>query len=115
VEELPAPPRITDRDRMSAVRPHEIIVQWLRRLIEDGRYFEPMVDPLPGELWLSTETGAARDTVRRAVAVLRDEGLVVTLPQRGTYVTEEAARIVKGQRGYVPGVGLPRKQDRRRR
>ena len=28
----------------------------------------------------------ARDTARRAVEVLRDEGLVVTIPQRGTYV-----------------------------
>ncbi|MGN6175829.1 MAG: GntR family transcriptional regulator [Streptosporangiaceae bacterium] len=31
--------------------------------------------------------GVARDTARRAVQVLRDEGLVVTVPQRGTYVT----------------------------
>ena len=32
--------------------------------------------------------GVARDTARRAVQVLRDEGLVVTVPQRGTYVIE---------------------------
>jgi GntR family transcriptional regulator len=29
----------------------------------------------------------SRDTARRAVALLREEGLVVTVPQRGTYVT----------------------------
>jgi hypothetical protein len=30
----------------------------------------------------------SRDTARRAVATLREEGLVVTVPQRGTYVRE---------------------------
>jgi DNA-binding GntR family transcriptional regulator len=28
----------------------------------------------------------ARTTARRAIAVLREEGLVYTVPQRGTYV-----------------------------
>lgn len=28
----------------------------------------------------------ARNTARRALAVLRDEGLVMTVPQRGSYV-----------------------------
>ena len=31
--------------------------------------------------------GLARTTVRRAIAVLVDEGLVFTVPQRGTYVS----------------------------
>lgn len=30
--------------------------------------------------------GVARDTARRAVQALREAGLVVTVPQRGTYV-----------------------------
>jgi DNA-binding GntR family transcriptional regulator len=34
----------------------------------------------------------SRDTARRAVSVLRDEGLVVTVPQRGSYVVPEAER-----------------------
>jgi GntR family transcriptional regulator len=34
-----------------------------------------------------TETyEVARNTARRALAVLRDEGLVMTVPQRGSYV-----------------------------
>jgi GntR family transcriptional regulator len=32
----------------------------------------------------------ARSTARRAIAALRDEGLVYTVPARGTYVTEQS-------------------------
>jgi DNA-binding GntR family transcriptional regulator len=32
----------------------------------------------------------ARTTVRRAVGVLRDEGLVYTVPQRGTYAAKNS-------------------------
>jgi GntR family transcriptional regulator len=32
------------------------------------------------------ELGVAETTVRRALAVLRDEGLVYTVPSRGTFV-----------------------------
>jgi len=35
---------------------------------------------------LTEEFEVARNTARRALAVLRDEGLVYTVPQRGTYV-----------------------------
>jgi GntR family transcriptional regulator len=44
------------------------------------------LDPLPSESTLVQEHGVSRGTARRAVAVLRDEGLVFTVPQRGTYV-----------------------------
>jgi DNA-binding GntR family transcriptional regulator len=30
--------------------------------------------------------GVSRDTVRRTIALLRDEGVVFTVPHRGTYV-----------------------------
>ena len=42
--------------------------------------------PLPSESYLQQEHGVSRVTVRKAVEVLRNEGLVYTLPQRGTYV-----------------------------
>jgi DNA-binding GntR family transcriptional regulator len=35
-----------------------------------------------------TRQASPRDTARRAVQVLRDEGLVVTVPQRGAYVVD---------------------------
>jgi DNA-binding GntR family transcriptional regulator len=48
-------------------------------------------DPIPSELAIQQEFGVARGTARRAVQELRDRGLVVTIPQRGTYVAERAS------------------------
>jgi len=42
--------------------------------------------PLPSELSLAQRYGVSRGTVRRATEELRERELVVTLPQRGTYV-----------------------------
>jgi DNA-binding GntR family transcriptional regulator len=50
-----------------------------------GRHLARL-DPLPSETTLTQEYGVSRDTVRRAVAALRDEGLVSAVAQRGTYV-----------------------------
>ncbi len=41
---------------------------------------------LPSEIELSQQYGVARMTVRRAVAQLRDKGLVVTVHGRGSFV-----------------------------
>jgi GntR family transcriptional regulator len=42
---------------------------------------------LPGERALADEYGVALGTARRAVAELRDRGIVVTLPGKGTFIT----------------------------
>jgi GntR family transcriptional regulator len=42
--------------------------------------------PLPSELQLVQEYGIARGTARHAIEVLRNEGLVVTVQGRGSYV-----------------------------
>jgi GntR family transcriptional regulator len=76
-------PQINPR---GAEPPYRQIAAWLRARIEAGE-FRPGEDPLPSEKDLIQLFGVARDTARRAVQVLRDEGLVVTVPQRGTYVT----------------------------
>jgi GntR family transcriptional regulator len=39
---------------------------------------------------LQQEYGVGRDTVLRAVEILRGEGLVFTVPRRGTYVSPDA-------------------------
>jgi GntR family transcriptional regulator len=43
-------------------------------------------DPIPSESSMVADHDIARDTARAAVALLREEGYVITLPQRGTYV-----------------------------
>jgi GntR family transcriptional regulator len=58
----------------------------LRGQIERGELVPRQ--PLPSESYLTGHYGVSRGTARRAVQVLRDEGLVVTIPQRGTYVSE---------------------------
>ncbi|MFB9451170.1 GntR family transcriptional regulator [Dactylosporangium vinaceum] len=45
--------------------------------------------PIPSELALQQEFGVARGTARRAVELLRDRGLVFTVPQRGTFVSQQ--------------------------
>lgn len=56
----------------------------LRAQIHDGT-LRPG-DLLPSESVLTQTYGVARNTVRAAIKVLRDEGLVETRPQRGTRV-----------------------------
>jgi GntR family transcriptional regulator len=56
----------------------------LRARIESGRMKH--LDPLPSEDRMKDEFGISRDTVRKAVEVLRQEGLVFTVPHRGTFV-----------------------------
>jgi GntR family transcriptional regulator len=45
--------------------------------------------PLPSVKQLQQEHDVGRDTVQRAVEILRDEGLVFTVPRRGTYVSPD--------------------------
>jgi len=56
----------------------------LRARIQSGQLKH--LDPLPSEDRLKDEFDISRDTVRRAVEVLRKEDLVFTVPQRGTFV-----------------------------
>ena len=45
--------------------------------------------PLPSVKQLQQEYGVGRDTVLRAIAILRDESLVFTVPRRGSYVSRD--------------------------
>jgi DNA-binding GntR family transcriptional regulator len=81
-------PKINPR---AAEPPYRQIAAWLRGRIEAGE-FRPGEDPLPSEKDLQETFEVSRDTARRAVSVLRDEGLVLTVPHRGTYVLPESER-----------------------
>lgn len=59
----------------------------LRERIANGTYAPGT--RIPSELTLTQEHGIARDTARAAIRLLRDEGLVVVLPGRGTFVPPE--------------------------
>jgi DNA-binding GntR family transcriptional regulator len=69
---------------------HRQIADVLRARITSGK-LAPR-NPIPSESQLTQEFGVARDTVRKAVQVLRDEGLVHTVMGMGTFVVahEEA-------------------------
>lgn len=56
----------------------------LRAQIESGELAH--LDPLPSEKTIQQEYGVSRDTARRAIEQLRNEGTVFTIPQRGSYV-----------------------------
>ena len=55
--------------------------------VMSGQY--PPNTRIPTESELVETYEVARSTARRAVKALRDEGLVHTVPQRGTYVAEQ--------------------------
>jgi GntR family transcriptional regulator len=63
---------------------YQQLARQLRDRIRAGIYAPG--GPLPSITYLTGETGLAVNTVRRAVALLADEGYVVTVPGRGTYV-----------------------------
>jgi DNA-binding GntR family transcriptional regulator len=75
-------------DPLAPVPPYRQIAAILKRRILSGQY--PPHTRIPTESELVETYEVARTTARRAAAALRDEGLVYTVPQRGTYVVESA-------------------------
>jgi len=76
-------------DHDGLVTPYRQLAGILRARIERG-------DWAPGrrmasEADLVQQYGLARSTVRRAIAVLAEDGVVVVVPQRGTFVAERDA------------------------
>jgi GntR family transcriptional regulator len=75
-------------DPIAPLPPYRQIAGILRRRIESGQYRPDTRIPTESELMESFEV--ARTTARRAIAVLREEGLIYTVPQRGSYVARQA-------------------------
>ena len=69
-------------DPASPEHPYRQVAAQLREQIESGR----IASQLPSITDLTEETGLAVGTVRRAINILVKEGLVQTVPGRGTYV-----------------------------
>jgi len=53
--------------------------------------------PLPSVKQLQQEYGVGRDTVLRSIDILREEGLVFTVPRRGTYVSQTPSSGPQGR------------------
>lgn len=73
-------------DRFDPTPLYQQVARAIRDRIKTGE-LKPR-DAIPSESELVAVHGVARETARRAVALLRDEGWVITLPQRGTFVAE---------------------------
>jgi DNA-binding GntR family transcriptional regulator len=61
------------------------IAEVVRQRIANGEY---PVRGLISEVKLEEEFGVARDTVRKATAALREEGLIITTRGMGSFVAE---------------------------
>jgi GntR family transcriptional regulator len=75
-------------DHLDPVPLWEQLAAILRAQIVSGEL--PPRSPLPSESQLQQFHGVSRGTVRRALAVLAEEGLTVTIGGRGTYVRPRA-------------------------
>ena len=76
----------TDRiDPIAPVPPYRQVAEIIRRRIESGKYLPDT--RIPTESEIVEEFEVARTTARRAVGVLREAGLVYTVPNRGSYVS----------------------------
>ena len=75
---------MTKIDPTGPVPPYKQIAEIIRQRIASGQYSKGTRIPTESEMVETWEV--ARTTARRAIALLRDEGLVDTVPQRGTYV-----------------------------
>jgi len=69
-------------DPASIVHPYIQVADQLRHGIKTGE-----IGPqLPSIMTLTEQTGLAVGTIRRAIGILINEGLVATAPGRGTFV-----------------------------
>jgi DNA-binding GntR family transcriptional regulator len=71
-------------DPMSPTPLYKQLADLLAAQIKSGAI--PADRPLPSESRLQQEHDVSRGTVRAAIRLLREQGVVVTVPQRGTYV-----------------------------
>lgn len=74
-------------DPIAPLPPYRQIAGILRRRIESGQY--PPDTRIPTESELMEAFEVARTTARRAIAALREDGLIYTVPQRGSYVASQ--------------------------
>jgi DNA-binding GntR family transcriptional regulator len=77
-------PARTSVDPDSATPVYVQVAEILRARVESGELLPDR--PVPSEAQLQQEFGIARGTARKGIALLREEGLVVTVRGRGSFV-----------------------------
>src|SRR5258707_13695526 len=75
---------VTKLDPPGPAPPYRQIAAIIRARIESGEYPEGSRIPTESEIVETFEV--ARTTARRSIALLREQGLIETVPQRGSYV-----------------------------
>lgn len=78
--------RVVSIDRDGPIPPYRQVAAVLRKRIESGEI--PPGRRIPSLVELEAEFSVARDTLRKAVQTLKDEGLVETVSGMGVYVVE---------------------------
>lgn len=79
--------RMIDWTRAPHVPRYRQVAEYIRQRIQSGEYPQ---HKLLSENWLIGEFGIARATARKAIGVLRDDGLVFTVPRMGSFVGQPA-------------------------
>jgi len=75
-------------ERGTAVPPSRQIADTLRGKIASGEYAPGSA--LPSIVQLSDEFEVTTNTVRKALGILRDEGLIESVPGYGTFVRKDS-------------------------
>ncbi|MDB4873279.1 MAG: hypothetical protein JWL97_4283 [Gemmatimonadales bacterium] len=73
-------------DREGITPPYRQLYEILKKRIESGEI--PAGRRLPSELALEADYGISRNTIRKAIDLLRADGLVETVPGLGIAVVE---------------------------
>jgi DNA-binding GntR family transcriptional regulator len=81
---------MAEYDPLAPVPRYRQIAEIIRRRIERGDLVANR--PIPSEVQIEQEFGVARATARKAVALLREWGLVTTVPGLGSYVLPDDRR-----------------------
>ena len=81
-------PDVPEVDYRGEQPPHRQIAAWIVSRIDAGELTEGQ--PIPSEKELQDAFGVARTTARRAIAYLREAGVVRTVAGRGSYVAKRS-------------------------
>ncbi|WP_297997657.1 GntR family transcriptional regulator, partial [uncultured Oscillibacter sp.] len=70
-------------------RKSEMVYRWVRAYIEENKFSSNT--KIPSETVLTRKLSVSRETVRRALSRLTEEGLLLRVKGSGTYINKEVA------------------------